>query len=518
MQPTRYHQNWLFRKWDYIILIGCCATIRLYHIDTIDLWIDEIYSFFSLHQLSNFSHLSLSVRNSFCYTFVDIFFKSFFDEGTLYSHNYLPRIPAFIFGIFSVLILYDGFRRFRGRTAGFIIACLSCTSYPLVIYSTRSRVYSMTQFFLALCVWYFLSLENKIERGKIVRLFVVSILGFLTYPYMAHAIGILYVILGVMIVKQKEKQYYRFFFAWAATYFIAVAILMFVMKSTYSHESYTTIPFTFSFFLYSMQHMIGYLASKNIVFFFFSLLLPILYMALALTRRLKMDSMIIYWSLGILMMIFHAVVITHTKNIFNPRHISFMAIPFLAAQTIGFCDFQKLLTSVFVTPRSQKLIAILLSITIPVLALSSIDFVFYCKHGINYLDGPNEYTFKINTINQTLKKSGTSEIYLVYYRPSRDLIDNYQLYHYRTNKAVIRYRDLKSLAENKSNTMDRKRLGFVILQNIAPQSFSKHLLTTFDIYESLGVTIFISKIAIPRTKWINFVDTHTPAMEALNKS
>ena len=39
----------LVLKLDYVVLLIVCLAIRIYHIDTIDLWGDEIHHFFNLH-------------------------------------------------------------------------------------------------------------------------------------------------------------------------------------------------------------------------------------------------------------------------------------------------------------------------------------------------------------------------------------------------------------------------------------------------------------------------------------
>ena len=80
-------------KLDYLILLAVCILIRIYHIDTYDIWADEISTFFTN------VNIKLSVRYAPIYAFVNRLYRSIFPEAFMYSHNCAPRIPASIFGI-----------------------------------------------------------------------------------------------------------------------------------------------------------------------------------------------------------------------------------------------------------------------------------------------------------------------------------------------------------------------------------------------------------------------------------
>ena len=152
---------------DYILLLLICLIVRLYHIDTHDLWGDEITGFFKWN-LNTIALNPFSIRKTPVYILMNLAYRNIVPTHLLYAYNFVPRIPALIFGVLTVLLLYDAYKRYIGNVAAYIIGIFSCASYPLIVYANESRVYSMTHFFLAVYIWLFLSIMEEINKWKIV--------------------------------------------------------------------------------------------------------------------------------------------------------------------------------------------------------------------------------------------------------------------------------------------------------------------------------------------------------------
>ena len=493
---------------DYIILLLVCTGIRIYHIETIDLWTDEIHHFFTLHVLSNMHNMVLNVRKTAPYALVDILFKAVVPEPLLYSYNFLPRIPALIFGLCSVVILYDAFRRYLGIIPAFIVGCFSCTAYPLIIYSIRSRVYSMTQFFLSIYIWLYVSIIKRISQKKIILLFLSSLIGFYTYPYLFFVICSLYFCLFIYLYINGQKQHLKLLLSTFILFFlISVTLLVFMMHS-FSHHIYTTIPMSKDFFFTSLKGILSYFSNNSYLLVFLSFLAPIFNLFYFYKGKAEPNFIYLLWICSLILILLHLFIVTNTRNAFNPRHVTFMVVPFIACISLVFYNVYKNLDSIIIN-RYPQLSPIMLKVVFFALVIIVVsttrDFRYYIKSGANYHAGAGNYTENIDFINHKLDEiDKNNSILLLCYNDT----PTYQFYHYRSKKRVVLFDKLKHIEYSSEDHMDSLHIGFILNKKIDIAGIPFSTLNKFSVSQNSRMTLFLSNNSIQSTDIDSFVENH----------
>ena len=499
--------NWFFRNVDYLILFAICLAIRIYHINTIDLWDDEFIGFFKWN-LSTILQFPFSIRKTPVYIINNVLYKSLLPTSWLYLYNYIPRIPALIFGILTVIVLYDAFKRYIGKVAGFIIGCLSCTSYPLIIYAKESRVYSMTHFFLALYIWFYLSILNEIKTWKIVLFTISSILGFFTYPYLTFVTVIFYFCLSIKLVSTQNKKYYRPFFRSSIIYALFCIIFLLLMKSSFSSSYYSrfTSPIepSFSFIFYAIKGMLSYYSSNSYFLVIVGFIFPVINLLCVLLKRHKMNYMYLLWICSSTLILGHILILFYTVNIFNPRHVGFLAVTFLASVSYGFYEIYNYIMKFSYNNKHPNIITTIFVVGVIAFSFTTRDFKYYIKTGINYHAGYNNYTENINFIINTLNEIGKNDSILLYcYRDDR----NYYFYHYRTGKRVIQIEDLQSVINlSRNDNHKAKYIGFLDIHNANFGNMPISTMRKFTIYKNNQITLFISNNKIQQSDIDAFIN------------
>jgi len=496
MNKNRFYTDRLFSKGsDYFVLIVIALAIRLYYVNTIDLWGDELIGFFQWN-LDTIEKFPLSIRKTPLYIIVNVAYKSLIPESWLYTYNFVPRIPALIFGILTVVVLYDAYKRYIGNIPAVIIGCFACASYPLIIYSRESRVYSMTHFFVALYLWLYLSILSDPKRWKIIFLFIASILGFFTYPYFVFIIIIFYVCLSINIFLTGDKKQHRLFFTTFISFALIAFTLLFFMKSSFSSsyysQFYSPMKPSISFIFYALKSLFSYYSGNSYILVLISIIFPVINLFKAHRKKAPINRVYMVWILSTLLIFGHIFILFITVNIFNPRHVGFIAIPFIATISLGLYEIYRYLDSMNKGKTGIYLKPVFFLIIVIIFAFSTRDFRYYLKTGINYHAGTNDYSKNIQFINSTLNhaKKNKSLLILCY-----DDNLHYNFYHYRTGKRVVSLNKISS-----DYNIDLSKMlyyGFIIKQNNKKRGeIPNSLLQKFSRYANSDIIIFISKTMI----------------------
>lgn len=500
-----YSTKKLFEKYrlDYIIILLVCAGIRIVHIDTFDLWGDEVYNFFHVNSFY------FSVRKTPLYILINLIYKSFLSESFLYTYNFVPRIPALIFGMMTVMVLYDGFKRFRGTVPALIMAVLSIASYPLIIYSTESRFYSMTHFFTAGSLWFFLSILDDPSRKRIVGFTITAVLGFLTYPYLTFSIFFLYVFLFVELALIKKSGELKFFISCFLVYFFTNAVFLFMMRGSFSSSAYAPLGFSLPFFVFALKSIISYFSGNSYLLAAIAFVFPLKNIYAFIRRRSELKLVYAWWMLCFGLVLGHIFIITFlTVNAFNPRHLSFLAIPYLAAITLGMNEILKFVKQHAI--GKERLFTIVFFVCLTGFALNGRDFKHYMRFGENYhAVNKTEISDNIKFVKEI---TGDREEFLLFYIHHGKLYD-YIFYYYRSGKRIIDICEYQKILEY-HKLPKFLRLG-LIMRNADFEKDQQYsgggVLEDFSMYNNKKIKIFLSKKMVEK----NQIDLFVSRMKAV---
>ena len=446
----------------------------------------------------------LHVRKTAIYAVVNIFYKAVLPTKLLYSYNFIPRIPALIFGVLSVIILYDAFRRHIGKTSAFITGCLSCASYPLIIYAIRSRVYSMTHFFVAIYIWLYLSILKDITKRKLIMFLIFSFFGFFTYPYLVFTIYIFYICLGINILYKKSNHKQLFYYSFI-TFFLISFIFLIITKSTFSHNNYKTILLSYSFFIYALKGMLSYYSGNSYILVLLSFLIPFINLFYAFKKQVNLNYIYLLWAMFSLLIILHIIIVSHTKNAFNPRHVTFITIPFIAGLTCCFNEIYNNMSKLLKRNKYHNYYKVIFFIAIFLISFSTRDFKYYIKTGINYHGGSNKYSENINFINNIIDDFGEDYLILIPF----DKNINYSFYFYRSNKRIVNFHDLKkddqAILDNYSDSL---YIGFIYHKDIKYEDVPFSIRNNYVVYKKRELTVIISNNRVKKKSIENFIEKH----------
>ena len=478
--------SWINRfRIDYLVLILICTAIRILHIDTFDLWGDEIYNFFHVNTFF------LSVRKTPLYIMVNLIYKALLPESSLYLHNFVPRIPALMFGILTVLTLYDGFKRFLGNTPAWIVAILSCTAYPLIIYSRESRFYSMTHFFVAASLWFFLAILKDPTRKRMIGLTVTAVLGFLTYPYLTFSIFFMYLILFIHMSSIDKRADRKFFLLSFLVYAAISGAFLILMRKSFSSGAYAPLGYSFPFFVYALKSAVSYFSGNSYLITAIAFIFPLRNIFLALKGKEPLNYIYLWWMLCFSLVIAHIFIITFlTVNAFNPRHISFLTIPFLAAVTLGAREILEIASQRL--PRKETFVKVVFIVCILSVSLWARDFRYYLTTGRNY------HAVNRQDIGQTMhlveKATRSCRNYLLFYVKNGPDSD-YLFYHYRSGRRIVDWKKHDDIIKNVKPS-DAMCLGFLIFYTDADKRNGEPLAEVrkdMDTYSNGDTKVFITK-------------------------
>ncbi len=159
-----------------VLAIG--FALRLYQLGTESLWIDEGYSLRDAR-----ASLSLLDARPLYYNMLHWWMRFGESEAWL-------RMPAVIFGVASILMVYLVGRRLHGHAPAIVASLLVAVSPLHVNHSQEIRMYSLVTFIVTLGVLLFLQFA---EKGGLSRLTAVALVGFaafLVFPLTVLMFGV----------------------------------------------------------------------------------------------------------------------------------------------------------------------------------------------------------------------------------------------------------------------------------------------------------------------------------------
>lgn len=131
-----------------LFILGIAAYLRLAGLDNPGLWLDEV-SYTIAAQRPIINQITNATETLGGYLSVDPTLSAISFSVSLFlgSSNFFVRLPAAIFGILSVALIYRTGRELLGVWPGLVAAFLLCVSSFHVLYSQEGRSYSQFIFF-----------------------------------------------------------------------------------------------------------------------------------------------------------------------------------------------------------------------------------------------------------------------------------------------------------------------------------------------------------------------------------
>ncbi|MEJ2272210.1 MAG: glycosyltransferase family 39 protein [Candidatus Bathyarchaeota archaeon] len=177
-----------------IIIMG--SGLRFYGLDR-SLWLDEVLSVASQSDFQR--HLSNIYLPMHLY-FVVLHIFTYFGTSEI-----VLRLPSFIFGILSIILMYKIGKLFFGRLEGLIGAFLLSISTILIRHSQEARYYSLSAFLSLLSFFFLFKAVKEHDRKLWVGFFFSTILAVLSHYYMIFIVLIEVIFLGIMFAKYPKS-------------------------------------------------------------------------------------------------------------------------------------------------------------------------------------------------------------------------------------------------------------------------------------------------------------------------
>lgn len=192
----------------FILIIFLSVLLRfsgLFH----DLWLDEITSFQIISKLSSP---------------IQIFTKLFHDNNHHLNSLYMYllgvtapcawvkyRLLSFMLGIGAVILSLALTKKiFSNKIPGVITLLLMATSFPLVVYSSEARGYSMVIFFTLSSLYLLLEYCDKKKPWAFILFKISFVLGFLSQPQFIYAASGLFILYSRHLDKKSITPGQRF--------------------------------------------------------------------------------------------------------------------------------------------------------------------------------------------------------------------------------------------------------------------------------------------------------------------
>ena len=179
-----------------IIIIILGSGLRLFGLDR-SLWLDEVLSVASQSDFQR--HLSNIYLPMHLY-FVILHIFTFFGTSEI-----ILRLPSFIFGVLSIVLMYKIGKLFFGRIEGLIGAFLLSISTMLIRHSQEARYYSLSTFLSLLSFFFLFKAVKGHDKKSWVGFILSTILAVLSHYYMILIILVELIFLGIFLVKDPKS-------------------------------------------------------------------------------------------------------------------------------------------------------------------------------------------------------------------------------------------------------------------------------------------------------------------------
>jgi mannosyltransferase len=162
-----------------ISIMGAALALRLYQLGAQSLWFDETYTVLVAR---------MPVKLGLDFLVADgvhppLFYWIEKVVLSLGESDWLVRLPAMIFGVLGVLVLYLFTERWIGRRVGLVSALLLAASPFHIWYSQEARMYSLLALLALISMWGYLQILNKPPRRHYVIFALSSALAYLTHYF-----------------------------------------------------------------------------------------------------------------------------------------------------------------------------------------------------------------------------------------------------------------------------------------------------------------------------------------------
>ena len=356
----------------------------------------------------------------------------------------------------------------------------------------------MTHFIVAMYLWMYLSLLEGVTKWKIYTFFATAVIGILIYPYLVFIIVIFYGCISFNLFYENRKKLRK---ALNLSFFVFVALsgaLLVLMKSSFSSPHYskfmTPMVPSAGFIFYAVKSILSYYANNSYVLVLVAFLFPIANVIRAgFKSKTDLNNLYLLWLACASLILFHVFVLFVTVNIFNPRHIGFLAVPFLAAVSVAVYNLIKAAIhkiEVQIIGLKPYAFTVLMVLTIA-FSFSTRDFLYYLETGKNYHTGSNNYSESISLIMKKLDERNLKDSVLIL-RLKKDF-PNYKFFHYRSGKIIVTQDDFQKIYYNEKN-YQRIYFGFIYFDTIPKNELLNSIAEDYDFIQLRGnLSIIISK-------------------------
>lgn len=190
-----------------MIILTLGVFLRIYHLGTRSLWIDEAIQATAAGSRS-ISEIFASINIQAASPPLDFLFTRFF--LLLGKGDFFVRLHAAVFGILSVYFIYKIGRLLFNKTVGYISAFMLSVSTYHILYSQEARFYSSLVFFSLLNVYLFFKALEEDRFRNWCFLALGNVLGLYTHYFISFIIlseGVFIVLLlGLRFVLRKPLE------------------------------------------------------------------------------------------------------------------------------------------------------------------------------------------------------------------------------------------------------------------------------------------------------------------------
>ncbi len=200
----KYHKILIFSLLSIIIIYG--LFLRVYKIDQQSYWIDEGYT---LNAVLSTLEKGYPILDSDKIYGPYYLLNNYLITGAVKLGGFNPtatRLPAVVFGIGVILMIYLLGRQYFNKQVGFLAAILTTLSYWEIAWSRQARMYIQLQFFFLLALYLFNSLLNKFSYKKLILLILVTLAAILSHYFGYLLIGIYALILLINLFNTKKEE------------------------------------------------------------------------------------------------------------------------------------------------------------------------------------------------------------------------------------------------------------------------------------------------------------------------
>jgi len=176
-----------FDRWFLVFIVAVAMSYRLYDLDYLSLWADELWSLLDASRTSWHEMIaSIINRDSHPPGYQTILYWWIHLAG---KSDFMVRLPSAIAGIAAVLSVYKTGEKHFSRECGLFAALLLGGSYSAIYYSQEARAYSLLVFFYSLHISALLSVFfDKSGKYADLIIFCISAIAMLYLHYVGSVI------------------------------------------------------------------------------------------------------------------------------------------------------------------------------------------------------------------------------------------------------------------------------------------------------------------------------------------